>query len=257
MVGQGLDKYFQATPGEFAHSSRVVGQYRAPQPKDVAGLIDGLCKWLYKDFGYSSGKQSFIDSIIQAIVTHVYIEWIHPFDDGNGRTGRLLEFYILLRAGNPDIASHILSNFYNETRNEYYSELKQASQKRDLSSFISYALQGFHDGFLKILEVVQIAQSETAWRSYIFEKFAALTYHKKGVFKRRRSLVLNMPMGKDLGLDQLAILTPELAREYAKLSELTLKRDLKILIDLGLVVKDKDTYTINLEMLRIKMPQQL
>jgi len=55
----------------------------------------------------------------QAIVTHVYLKWIHPFGDGNGRTGRLLEFYILLRAGLPNIVSHVLSNFY---RNKIYKK---------------------------------------------------------------------------------------------------------------------------------------
>jgi len=41
---------------------------------------------------------------------------IHPFGDSNGRTARLIEFYILLRAGLPDMVSHILSNHYNDTR---------------------------------------------------------------------------------------------------------------------------------------------
>ena len=71
------------------------------------------------------GKQSFQDPVIQAIVAHVYIAMIHPFGDGNGRTARLIEFYILLRAGLPDMASHILSNHYNDTRQEYYRRLDQ------------------------------------------------------------------------------------------------------------------------------------
>ncbi|NJN71060.1 MAG: hypothetical protein HC801_12855, partial [Nitrospira sp.] len=99
-----------------------MGPIGARITKTSLSLFDRFCEWLKKEFCFDSGSQSFEDAVIQAIVTHVYLEWIHPFGDGNGRTGRLLEFYILLRAGNPDISSHILSNFYNETRAEYYRQ---------------------------------------------------------------------------------------------------------------------------------------
>ena len=77
--------------------------------------------------------------------THVYIAMIHSFGDGNGRTVRLIEFYILLRAGLPDIASHILSNHYNDTRQEYYRQIDLCIRERDLSGFVRYVVQGFRD----------------------------------------------------------------------------------------------------------------
>src|SRR5690606_18248615 len=129
----------------------VVGTYRCPDASDVEGLVESLCGWLLKEFRFDRGNQTFADIVIQAIVSHVYLEWIHPFSDGNGRTGRLLEFYILLRGGNPDIASHILSNHYNETRSEYYRQLDNATKKRNLAEFIEYALQGFRDGLMETL----------------------------------------------------------------------------------------------------------
>jgi len=110
MVGKDLGDHFDAVPGRFRQDQRTVGPYRCPDYEDVPDLVNSLCQWLSNDFRYVSGEQSFADAVIQAIVTHVYIEWIHPFGDGNGRTGRLLEFYILLRAGMPDISSHILSS---------------------------------------------------------------------------------------------------------------------------------------------------
>jgi hypothetical protein len=54
--------------------------------------------------------------LIAAVVAHVYFEWIHPFGDGNGRTGRLIELKLLLEAGVPQPAAHLLSNHYNATR---------------------------------------------------------------------------------------------------------------------------------------------
>ncbi len=145
MIGKNLGDHFDAIPGKFRDDNRVVGTYLAPDYKFVPELIDKLCDWLQQEFHYTDG-QNFLTSVTQAIITHVYIEWIHPFGDGNGRTGRLLEFYILLRTGLPNIVSHILSNFYNQTRPEYYRQLDQARKKRNLTGFIKYAVQGFSDG---------------------------------------------------------------------------------------------------------------
>lgn len=55
-------------------------------------------------------------AIFKAVVAHLYLAWIHPVGDGNGRTARLVEFQILLSSGVPSPAAHLLSNHYNQTR---------------------------------------------------------------------------------------------------------------------------------------------
>ena len=100
-----------------------------------------------------TGEQNIDEAVIEAIVVHIYIAWIHPFEDGNGRTARLLEFYLLLRAGVPNIASHILSNHYNDTRAEYYRQLNYASETGDLKEFIQYVLLRFRDGLEKVIQL--------------------------------------------------------------------------------------------------------
>ncbi|MBE0302345.1 hypothetical protein F1631_03825 [Leptospira interrogans serovar Yeoncheon] len=56
----------------------------------------------------------------------------------------------IIASGVPDIAVHILSNFYNSTRSEYYRKLNEISKNEvDLTHFINYALQGFKDGCKK------------------------------------------------------------------------------------------------------------
>ncbi len=57
--------------------------------------------------------------VLKAIVAHLYIAWIHPFGDGNGRTARMVEFKICLSSGIAVPAGHLLSNHYNETREAY------------------------------------------------------------------------------------------------------------------------------------------
>lgn len=78
-----------------------------------------MASWLKEAFDFPKGAHSVDESIQQAIAAHGYFEWIHPFRDGNGRTGRLIELLVLLRGGLLDICVHVLANHYNNTRREY------------------------------------------------------------------------------------------------------------------------------------------
>lgn len=185
--------HFKATPGRFRNNNVTVGNYLAPEHKDVHGLINQLCDWLQNEFHFGK-EQSFEEAVIQAIVTHVYIAWIHPFSDGNGRTARLLEYYLLLRAGVPDIASHVLSNHYNSTRSEYYRQIENATLKKDLTEFIDYAIQGFRDGLYETLNIIQENQLQITWRNYIYGIFnnKKATGKASIAIKRRRNLILRI-----------------------------------------------------------------
>ncbi len=255
MIGKNLGQHFDAIPGRFREDSRVVGPYLPPEHKYVPELINKLCVWLRKEFHFSEG-QDFPTSVIQAIVTHVYLEWIHPFGDGNGRTGRLLEFYILLRAGLPSIVSHILSNFYNETRPEYYRQIDQARKSRSLTDFIKYAVCGFRDGLKDNLDVIQESQFLIFWHYYIYEAFSDFKYTKREAFKRKRELVLKMPINKEFDVDELLELTPGVAKAYAKTSRATILRDLAELLELELIIKVGRKYKANTERLKAMMPSK-
>jgi Fic family protein len=249
-VGRELGERFDAIPGQFRTDPRVVGPYQCPRAEDVLELVGRLCEWLPREFHFATNQQTFMQAVVQAIVSHVYLEWIHPFGDGNGRTGRLLEFYILLRAGNPDIASHILSNFYNSTRPEYYRQLQQASKTRDLTAFLRYAVQGYHDGLVAVMDAIAESNVRIAWRHLVYTRFAERPHLKTTVHKRRRDLALAIPpQVNGLTASEMMLLTPDLARDYAALSEQTFMRDVKELIDMEIVVQEKDRYKLNLEIL--------
>ena len=252
MIGRGLGEYFDAIPGRFRDDRRHVGPYSAPEHKYVPELVSKLCIWLEREFHYKEG-QDFSTAVVQAIITHIYIEWIHPFGDGNGRTGRLLEFYILLRAGLPSIVSHILSNFYNLTRSEYYRQIDKARKKRDLTEFIGYALQGFRDGLKENLNIIQESQFSIFWQHYIYKTFADLKYTKKGAFKRKRALMLQMHLNKEFTVDEILELSPDIAKKYATYGRATVLRDLKELQELNLLRKVGRNYTANTKILKAMM----
>ncbi len=258
LVGKNLGDHFKATPGRFRNNNVTVGNYLAPEHKDVHGLINQLCDWLQNEFHFGK-EQSFEEAVIQAIVTHVYIAWIHPFSDGNGRTARLLEYYLLLRAGVPDIASHVLSNHYNSTRSEYYRQIENATLKKDLTEFIDYAIQGFRDGLYETLNIIQENQLQITWRNYIYGIFnnKKATGKASIAIKRRRNLILRIPIDYYLSEEEISELHPTIIREYSELSARTLSRDLEELVNAGLLDKKKEGYRANVEILRKFMALRL
>jgi len=253
-VGKNLGDHFQSVPGKFRTPGHnvIVGGYRPPQGEDVAPLMIRFCEWMRDAFRYEQGKQSFQDQVIQAIVAHVYIAMIHPFGDGNGRTARLIEFYLLLRAGLPDMASHILSDHYNDTRQEYYRWLDQCVRERDLSGFIRYAVLGFRDGLKGVLDIIQANLLEMSWHTFIYDTLDSKKAKGKtrAIVKRQRILALQFPVDQWHTPDDLVESSGILAKEYATLSSATLMRDLAELERLELIVKDKGRYKGNIEIMR-------
>jgi len=253
LVGKDLGHYFEAIPGKFREREVLVGQYRCPDHLDVLPLINKFCEWQKEHFKFEHGNQKFSDILIQAIVAHVYLELIHPFSDGNGRTGRLLEFYILLRGGLPNITLQILSNHYNLTRPEYYRQIGRVSTEKNISSFISYAITGFRDGLQATLQTIQESQTQLTWKNYIFDKFSELSGQKE-VTKRKRTLALNFPLDGAYAIAEIPKLNVEVAYLYSSIPEKTLYRDLEELISLEILRKQDGKYSSNKSILNGHMP---
>lgn len=256
IISQNLGEHIDAIPGKWRADRRQVGPYLAPDHQYVPDLMEAICKWLREEFHYHDGQQDFTSAVIQAIVTHVYIEWIHPFGDGNGRTGRLVEFFILLRYGLPSIVSHILSNFYNETRTEYYRQLNNARKERDLTKFIAYAVEGFRDGLKENLKIIQEGQRKIFWRNYVYESFADMKYTKSTVFKRKRGLMFAVKIDRLLTASEILVADPNIAAEYSKLKKSTFDNDLKEFVTMGLLLKLDDKYWANTSVLYGALPEK-
>jgi Fic family protein len=214
-------------PGEVRHHSVVVGGvYRGAPAEDCDYLLDRMCQWLNQEFSAPDPVQRLPFALLKAVMAHLYLAWIHPFGDGNGRTARLVEFHVLLEAGVPLPAAHLLSDHYNRTRTEYYRQLDAASKSGgDVLPFIRYAIQGFVDGLRQQIETVREQQWQVMWEHHVHEVFCS----RRGsdTHKRRRDLVLALGKVPDwVDVAGLDVLTPELAKAYARKTERTLQRDL-------------------------------
>ncbi len=260
-VGKELGEHFNAIPGRFRVPGEdvTVGRYYPPRGEYAKNLMVQFCQWMKDEFKFDSTQQHFSMKIVQAIVAHVYIAWIHPFGDGNGRTARLIEFYILLRAGLPDIASHILSNFYNDTREEYYRQLDRTVKTGDLTAFLKYAIRGFRDGLESVYNVVRVNLMLTTWEHFIFQQLDSkkATGKSKAVVKRRRNLALHFPIEKFYTLDEILDTKAAITKDYSRLGSATFKRDIDELVRLELVIQDGKSFKGNIEILQGRMAQKI
>jgi len=255
MVGRNIGETFGGNPGQLRRRNVTVGAYRPPSFEKVEGMVKKLCEWLLKEFHYGR-EQTFDYAVIEAVVTHVYIAWIHPFLDGNGRTARLIEFYLLMRAGVPSIASHILSNHYNNTRNEYYRQLQSTSETGDISAFIEYALEGFRDGLENTIKVIHKDLTELTWKNYVHDEIEKMQDEGKNLktMRRIRQLAYYIPADRFYSIDEIKFLNKKIAEEYIKLNEITLRRDLDLLAEEGLLIKERNKYSANYRLLQNFLP---
>lgn len=163
--------------------------YRAAPWEDCDYLLDRLAEWLDGEiFRPPSPDLEIAYALLKAILAHLYIAWIHPFGDGNGRTARLIEVQVLLSAGVSTPAAHLLSNHYNQTRAEYYRQLDRPSGSNgDILPFITYAVRGFVDGLRSQLELIRQQQLDVAWEAHVHDVFDGAT---TTVAVRRRHLVI-------------------------------------------------------------------
>ena len=225
----------QVLPGKVRDFSVVVSAYRGAPAEDCEYLLERLAEWLESDVFMSDDPElQFALVATCAMYAHLYIAWLHPFGDGNGRTARLLEFLILARSGlAPLPAAHLLSNHYNLTRDQYYSELGRASETGRSVDFLTYAAQGLVDGLRDQIDQVRQHQLDVTWINYVHQVMNQ--YSPSQARDRQRAVVLAMPIDRDVTKDEIPMLTPELAALYATKGPRTLSRDLNKLSNSGLV----------------------
>ena len=248
-VLHGQDLEAGVVPGRLRTGSVVVGNYRGAPAEDCEYLVRHLVDWLNEDWAPPEAPDElrFGLQVLKAILAHVYLAWIHPFGDGNGRTARLLEYLLLATQGVPSPACHLLSNHYNLTRDRYYFELSRSSRagKTGIYGFVSYALEGFVDGFRDQIDMVLTQQLQVTWVNYVHEQFggSSLTQTQR----RRRDLVLTMMPGQIVRRGDVPDLSTALARAYATKQEKTITRDLNDLVKRNLVRQVKGGYVPNIE----------
>lgn len=130
------------TPGEFRHSQNWIGggspttaKFVPPPPQEINRCLDDFEKFLYSPDEYPP--------LIKAAFTHAQFETIHPFLDGNGRTGRLLTTFYLCKLGMLERPVLYLSEYFLNNQQAYYDSLNAYhNENSDISGWLDFFLDG-------------------------------------------------------------------------------------------------------------------
>ncbi len=133
LAGEVMD---QGEAGRYRTMAVKVGRYLPPAPREVSGLMFELLEWWNK----AAVKLS---PVLSSAILRYRFEAIHPFADGNGRTGRALALWELYRRGFDTHHIFSVDEFYWENRPRYYEELEAVRKAgEDLSGWLEYCAEG-------------------------------------------------------------------------------------------------------------------
>lgn len=105
------------------------------RPQFVPQLVQNLFAW---------ARESQLHPVLKSAIIHYEIETIHPFEDGNGRMGRLWQT-LLLAKWNPIFAWIPMESILYENRPQYYEAIEYAREKNDSGAFIEFTLSAILD----------------------------------------------------------------------------------------------------------------
>lgn len=137
------------TPGTKLINNKKEVIYTPPEGEDILrSLLSNLEKFIHED---NSG----IDPLIKAAVIHYQFESIHPFSDGNGRTGRIIIILYLILSGYLDLPILYLSRFIIKNKTSYYKLLKGVTLNNDWEAWILYILDSIEQTSIFTLALVK------------------------------------------------------------------------------------------------------
>lgn len=146
LAGEVMD---QGEAGRYRTIAVRVGRYVPPPPLEVSGLMFDLLEW----WNNESVKLS---PVLSSAILHHRFETIHPFADGNGRTGRALALWELYRRGFDTHHIFSVDEYYWEDRPRYYKELEAVRKAGgDLSGWLEYCAEGLRQTLERVWLRVQ------------------------------------------------------------------------------------------------------
>jgi Fic family protein len=150
-----------------------------PAPDKLDELINDLC-----DFSNGEGKE-FIHPVVKAIILHFWLAYIHPFNDGNGRTARALFYWYMLKNRHWLFEYLSISRVIVKTRNQYYrSFLYSEIDSGDMTYFIVYHLRAISAAIKEFKRYIERKQRELSYATLQWPNYPSLNYRQKDVLKK-------------------------------------------------------------------------
>jgi Fic family protein len=212
-----------ATPGEYRKIQNyvvnsVTGEtiYTPPPAHDVPIMMAELVDWL--------NREKNVHPVLVSGISQFQFVHIHPFLDGNGRTSRLLSTLCLYRAGYDFKRLFTISEYYDRDRADFYRAIQSVRESgMDMTGWLEYFVEGLTTQLAEVRE-----RGEQAIRRDVLVKEHRLS-------DRQVKAIGYMLEHDRLTIQDFEHLCPEVNRR-------SLQRDLKAMVDIGLVVTEGETH---------------
>ncbi|RLA80132.1 MAG: Fic family protein [Epsilonproteobacteria bacterium] len=184
--------------------------------EDIENLLANLEKYI--------NEPNDIDPLINMAIIHYQFETIHPFYDGNGRTGRIINILYLILNDLLDIPILYLSNYIIKNKADYYRLLQEVRTKDNWEEWIKYMLDGVEQTSLETIELIQDISSMMDKTKEVIKDKLPKIYSKDLV-----EILFNHPYTKiDFLVDGLGLHRDTASRYLKQLETLGIVESIKI-----------------------------
>jgi len=212
-----------AAPGEYRRIQNyvinsVTGEtiYTPPPAHDVPIMMAGLVNYL--------NSETETHPVLMSGIAQFQLVHIHPFLDGNGRTSRLLSTLCLYRAGYDFKRLFTISEYYDRDRAAFYRVIQGVRENNmDMTGWLEFFIEGLSTQLAEVRE-----RGEQAIRRDVLIK-------EHGLSDRQAKAIGHILEHGSLTIQDFERLCPEIHRR-------SLQRDLKNMVDNGLLVTEGETH---------------
>jgi len=206
-----------AAPGEYRRIQNYVVNastkeviYTPPTAVEIPVMMSGLIKWLNGELD--------IHPVLVSGIAQFQLVHIHPFLDGNGRTSRLLSTLCLYKAGYDFKRLFTISEYYDRDRPTFYKSIQSVRENdMDMTGWLDYFITGLETQMIEVRD-----RGEQVIRRDVLAK-------KHKLSERQVKALAHILEQGSLAIQDFERLCPDVNRR-------SLQRDLKIMVDMGLLV---------------------
>lgn len=238
--------YPDNVPGHYRSHAVTVAEYVPPRESaDVQRLMREFIAWL------NMPPAAHWPPVVRAVAAHFYFISIHPFGDGNGRTARAIESYLLFQARINRLGFFSLANFYYRRRADYVELLDFVRFRSggDLTPFLRFAAEGLLEELEMIADEVLLANKRVAFRDYVLQFLTSARGLRKETTERALAFMYGLMQFDQVPEEDLKAGRHALAGIYKGMSSRTLARDLHFLESNELVTRVGGTIRLNLALM--------
>ena len=223
----------RSTPGTVLKNDKT-GEIVYTPPQDKAEILDLLTNFI----NHFNQNDSDLSPLINLAILHYQFESIHPFYDGNGRTGRILNILYLIVNELIEVPILYLSSYIIDNKQEYYKLLNQTNRTGDWEDWILFMLQAIEK--TSINTISKISSSRTLLDKTIenVQNNAPKIYKKELV-----ELLFEQPYSKiDFVVNKLRVERKAASRYLRELEEIGIIKSQKV---------GRETIYVNSELIEI------